>query len=109
MNDVVPKKSGLGVNVTCWPSVVAVPACVAPAEVTVRPLTERIDVVAEHGDGDGLALVRRRRVALGLGRRCGRWRDRQRHGGRRRLAGGVGDGVLERVGARRCPSIAAVA
>ena len=75
MNDVVPKKSALGVNVTCRPSVVVEPPSDAPADVTVRPPAERVDVVAEHGDGDGLALVGRRRVGLGLRRRCRRGRD----------------------------------
>src|SRR5688500_13898926 len=37
MNVAGPKKSGFGVNVTLRPSVVAVPAAVAPTELTVRP------------------------------------------------------------------------
>ena len=37
MNDVVPKKSALGVNVTCCPSVAVDPAPAAPADVTVSP------------------------------------------------------------------------
>src|SRR5918993_1566231 len=37
MNDAGPKKSGLGVNVTLRPSVVADPAAVTPTDVTVSP------------------------------------------------------------------------
>src|SRR4051812_25404812 len=37
MNDVVPKNSAAGVNVTCRPSVDVEPPSEAPAEVTVRP------------------------------------------------------------------------